>query len=110
MEQHEGKRYDNFMTEHERRVNFKDVRAYENADAVLNGKIVGLGCRDDRLKQQMIVYGGKNFEVPQQTTLEYENMVKPPKDYVNPHKKHYNKLVDKNQKSQIQMGAMHQMG
>ena len=39
------------MTEHERRINFKDVRAYENADATLNGKIVGLGCRDDRLKQ-----------------------------------------------------------
>lgn len=98
MEQQEGKRYDNFMTEHERRVNFKDVRAYENAEAQLDGKIVGLGGRDDRLKQEMIAYGGKNFDVPKHTTIEYEEMVRN-KVQNNPNKVRYNKLKQANQVS-----------
>lgn len=117
MELQEQKRYDVLMTEHERRVNHKDMRAYEHAEASIHGKIHGFGGRGEAQRQQNIVYGkmggmregmidgsGVSAPSPQKSTLDYANVLHSKKNqYQN---SLLNKMIDKNQRSQIQIGGL----
>jgi hypothetical protein len=52
----EKQRYGQLMTEHERRINDRDIKAYEDHDTVnIYGKLPGFGGLQDAQRQRMIV-------------------------------------------------------
>jgi hypothetical protein len=52
----EKKRYGELMTEHERLVNDRDIKAYEDMDTnILHGKLPGFGGVHEAQKQREIV-------------------------------------------------------
>ena len=54
------RKYENLMTEHERRVNDKDITAYENYDMNhIYGKLPGFGGSHEANRQQQMV--ARNF-------------------------------------------------
>ena len=55
VEGEEKKRYGGLMTEHERLVNDKDIKSYENGDRNIHSKIPGFGGGFESDKQKLMV-------------------------------------------------------
>ena len=63
-ESEQKKKYGNLMTEHERRVNDADIKAYEDYDSKLHGKLPGIGVSHETEKQKKYIEGALGKRSP----------------------------------------------
>lgn len=64
VESTEKKKYGGLMTEHERRVNDNELKAYEEQKPVISGKLPGFGGSHEALRQQKFLEGSLGNKSP----------------------------------------------
>lgn len=77
VESKEKQKYGGLMTEHERRVNDDDLRAFEQQKPTISGKLPGFGGGHEVLRQQRLIEGALGNKSPAHYSSKADVVIEP---------------------------------